>query len=177
MQVELCFLKSDLCSQFFTCSCQSGKTGTRNLFGLNLFKILALKCVDFVLLVCFFPRRGNTGKGNGDWNIRGQLANCLPGKSQFFYQWQEIGRASKSSCGELEKLVSGHQTQPGQTSEHHSIRCLPTAGGPQPYLDQMSSVWGISMLYNCGFVVGLVSLYMEVLWVPHSSMLRSRTLL
>lgn len=128
-------------------------------------------------LFVFFPRRGNTGKGNGDWNIRGQLANCLPGKSQFFYQWQEIGRASKSSCGELEKLVSGHQTQAGQTSEHHSIWCLPTAGGPQPYLDQMSSVWGISMLYNCGFVVGLVSLYMEVLWVPHSSMLRGRTLL
>lgn len=97
-------------------------------------------------MVWFSPRRGKAGKEDGDWNIRGQLANYLPGKSQFFHQLQEIGRASKSSCGELEKLVSGHQTQSGQTSEHHPIWCLPTAGGPQPYLDQMSSVWGTSTL-------------------------------
>lgn len=77
--------------------------------------------VGFGFFVFVFPRRGKAGEGDGDWNIRGKLANYLPGKFQFFHQLQEIGRASKSSREELEEAVPGHQAQSRQTCEHHSI--------------------------------------------------------
>lgn len=102
--------------------------------------------ICWVFFCLLFARRGKAGKGDGDWNIRGRLVNYLPGKFQFSHQLHEICRASKSSCGELEEVVSGHQTQSGQTSEHHPIWQLPTAVAPQPYLDQMLSVWGIPTL-------------------------------
>lgn len=42
MQVELFFRSQTyILRGFFSCSYQFGKTGTRNIIGLNLFKILA----------------------------------------------------------------------------------------------------------------------------------------
>lgn len=67
--------------------------------------------------------------------------------------------------------------QSGATFECHPIWQLSGTVAPQLQLDPMSGFWGISIPpQNCGFVVGFGFLYVEVLQVTYSSMIRSRTL-